>query len=49
MHEVSVKRLHADDRREYISLKYFHVGKGVEHSITAAYTPEINGISERSK
>jgi Integrase core domain len=46
---VSVKRLHTDNGGEYVNdfMKEYLDGKGIEHTSTALYQPQSNGIAER--
>lgn len=46
---VSLKRLHTDNGTEYINeeFQYYMEQQGVEHTTTAPYTPQSNGVAER--
>jgi transposase InsO family protein len=46
---VSVKRLHTDNGGEYVNdfMKEYVDSKGIEHTSTAPYQPQNNGIAER--
>jgi hypothetical protein len=46
---VSVKRLHTDNGGEYVNdfMKEYVDSKGIEHTSTAPYQPQSNGIAER--
>jgi transposase InsO family protein len=46
---TSVKRLHTDNGGEYVNdyIKEYVDSKGIEHTSTAPYQPQSNGIAER--
>ena len=44
---VTVKRIHSDNAKEYVSLDSSLLEKGIWHTYSSAYTPQSNGLAER--
>src|SRR5579871_6825328 len=49
-HNSKIKRLQSDNSKEYTSNKFIEYLKdsGIQHEQTISYTPQQNGVSERS-
>lgn len=44
----SIKRLHSDNGGEFIALSDYLKEKGIEHTMSPSYSPNLNGVAERT-
>lgn len=46
--DCSIKRLHSDNGGEFIALASYLKEKGIEHTMSPSYSPNLNGVAERT-
>ena len=47
-HETTIKSIHSDNGGEYIPVAQYAIENGIDVTRSASYSPQANGIAERT-